>query len=763
MGPRMSPRLRSYALPAILVFVAVLAWIPRSVEGLKHPYTPQGDAWFSRDPDGLYHARRVERAMREGDVAETDARMNFPDGAPIPWPPYYDGVLATVLRPFAPQAPEERWRWIERATASAPRVFGVLAALLASWAAWRLAGWSAALIAGIGVALCRGTVNYGVIGTGDHHAWISLLAALSLLVLSHALRPMELGDRRRSLGWGLLLGALCGLMLGSWVASLLYVLELQLVLGWMLWRRTSIPAQGLATLGLALHVGAAAVLLPAVLSSPWRAEFPWMVVNLSWFHLAELALGALVFLPLGLPALARERPLARSYPLLVAGSLALLALAAWGLELAPARGIAAGFEWVSRVDRFMDSVQESMPLVGERAESGVLFLALGYSVLLVPVALGWALWRVLRRGDDELAPWAIAVLALLPQALLQRRFADPLAVPMSVLLGVAAARAMLHLHLRPLPFAAVLLAFAAQWPSAASAWRRWTEPRDAQIASNSDPVLGERKALEWIRTRSKGQDEWSVLAHWDRGHVIEWASDAPSVATNFGSYIGIDSYRDPARFFLEQDPSRARELLERRRVRFVYAPAALIQLVPSLCRIAEPALQDQLLREGPKGGLVLTERFYATFAARLLFNGASYLPNGTPAHAEPTPPTFLRLVHVTSERDPRFADPVTNLRFPVGFVWEHVLGAPVELQGAPREQVELEIELVFEAGRYRLPWRANAELDAAGRASIVVPYSTDDTGGEAVVARARWRVGARTGELVVPNVNVLGGLPLQVP
>ena len=759
----MSPRLRRLSLLAIFAFVAALAWLPRSVEGLKHPYAPDGSAWFSRDPDGLYHARRVERAMREGDVAETDARMNFPDGAPIPWPPYYDGVLATVLRPFAPDEPEARWRWIERATASAPRIFGVLAAMLAAWAAWLLAGWSAALVAGVGVALCRGTVNYGVIGTGDHHAWISLLAAASLLVLSHALRPDELGNRRRSLGWGLLLGVLCGLMLGSWVASLLYVLELQLVLGWMLWRRSNHAAPGLAPLGLALHMGAASVLLPAVLSSPWRTEFPWMVVNLSWFHLAELGLGALVFLPLGMQAFASGRPLARVYPALVAGSLAVLALAAWSLDLAPARGIAAGFEWVSRVDRFMDSVQESMPLVGARAESGVLFLALGYSVLLVPLALAWALWRLLRYGEDELAPWVIAVLALLPQALLQRRFADPLAVPMSVLLGVAAARGVARVRSRALPWLAVLLALAAQWPSAASAWKRLRTPRDAQTAGPADPVLGERKALEWIRTRSRRDDEWSVLAHWDRGHVIEWAADAPSVATNFGSYIGIDSYRDPARFFLEEDPTRARAMLERRRVRYVYAPASLIQLVPSLCRIADPELQQRFLREGPKGGLVLTERWYATFAARLLFNGASYLPNGTPAHSEPTPPAFLRLVHVTPERDPRYADPVTNLRFPVGFVWEHVLGAPVELRGAPREQVELEIELVFEAGRYRLPWRASAELDAEGRATIVVPYSTDDTGGEATVATARWRIGSRTGALVVPQVHVLGGLPLQLP
>src|SRR6185503_254136 len=127
-------------LIAILAASAALAWFPRSVEGLAHPYGPGAAEWFSRDPDGLYHARRIERAIGEGRVSETDPRMDFPRGARIPWPPYYDLVLSKVLAPFAPAEPEARWRWIERATASAPRIFGILAVLIAAVAAWRIGG-----------------------------------------------------------------------------------------------------------------------------------------------------------------------------------------------------------------------------------------------------------------------------------------------------------------------------------------------------------------------------------------------------------------------------------------------------------------------------------------------------------------------------------------------------------------------------------------------------------------------------------------------
>ncbi len=758
----MAARLRPLWLVAILAFVGVLAWLPRSVEGLKHPYSNEGSTWFSRDPDGLYHARRVERAMAEGAVAATDPRMNYPEGAPIPWPPYYDGVLAAALAPFAPAEPEARWRWIERATASAPRVFGVLGALLAACAAWRMGGLLAAFVAGVGVALCRGTINYSVVGTGDHHAWVSLLAGASLLVLSQALRPTELASARRSLAWGALLGALCGLLVGSWVASLLYVLELQLVLGWMLWRRSRTAQPGLAPLGCAMHATAALVLLPAVLASPWRAEFPWMVVNLSWFHLAEFALGALVFVPLGHRSLAQGTRAARLYPALVLVALASIALLGWSLGLAPARGIAEGFDWVARVDRFMDSVQESMPLVGSRAEEGVLFLALGYSVLLVPIALGWAAWRALRQREDELLPWVAATALLLPQALQQRRFADALAIPMAVLLGFAAAHVATRLRSRVLALTFALLALAAHWPSASSAWRRLSAPRDPQLGGPFDPVAGERIALEWIRSRTSGADEWSVLAHWDRGHVIEWAAGAPSVATNFGSYIGVDSYQDPARFFLGEDLKDARELLVRRHVRFVFAPATLLQLVPSMCRIAAPERREQLLREGSQGQLVLADRWYATLASRLLFNGTAVLPNGVPIHDQPEAPGFLRLVHVSPHRDPRHLDPVTGLRFPVAFVWEHVQGAQVEVRGPRGADVELEIKLEFAASRYRVPWRASARLGDDQRTTFRVPYSTESNG-DATLARATWRIGDRSGTLVIPESSVLEGRVVQVP
>jgi hypothetical protein len=94
--------------------------------------------WVTTDPDSLYHARRLLRFWSEdGPVAERDAYLDFPrrlpEGAPIPWPPYYTYVLALARGPVAPDGgagPEsadgERLRrFVEQGAASLPLVFGV--------------------------------------------------------------------------------------------------------------------------------------------------------------------------------------------------------------------------------------------------------------------------------------------------------------------------------------------------------------------------------------------------------------------------------------------------------------------------------------------------------------------------------------------------------------------------------------------------------------------------------------------------------------
>jgi asparagine N-glycosylation enzyme membrane subunit Stt3 len=750
-----------FALVIALVCVFGIAFAARPGGG-QGGSQPRDDSaiggWYSIDPDGLYHARRVARALDEGlPVAGTDPYLAWPEGAAIPWPPYYDTLLAVVLRPFAPADPGARFLWLERRVASLPRLFGIGAALVAAAIVWRLLGSrtqahtraAAAALTGVYAACGWGAINYSRLGVGDHHAFVGLCTALLFAGVTWAAGG-AFGRARSAAGAGVLCGAIAALLLGTWVASTAWIALVQLALGWYLVRRAREELPGVASFGLALHATALALLAPAVLQSPWRADYPWMVVNLSWFHLAWLGLGALVFVPpllLGRTSLAAGTRAARLYPWGVALALALLAGLLWVTGSAPARGVAEGFAWVSRADAFMDSVRESEPLIGPRAGRGELFLALGFGLLLAPLA--WiAVARRAWRGEDAWALWVLVAPVLVAQALAQKRFSDVAVLPLAVLLGWGSARLLARVPrfaTLPLALAAGLALQGASVAKLASGEQRLRPG----AGGPTDAALGERTALEWIRFHGS-ERAGAVLAHWDRGHFVEWAADRPSVATNFGSYVGVESYRAPAEFFLSTDLAAAEALLAQRQVEYVYAPVSLAVYTPSMCRIAG---LPQAAYVGGDGRF--TALWRTTPMARAVSDGYAPLAPGEADAGGPF--EFLRLVHVATRTNPGYKDARTGQARPAAFVWQHVAGAHLIATGRSGERLEVEIELAYDEARYRVVWRASAPVEGDGRARMRVPYATEGANGDARVVRAAWRLGGRTGALSLSERAVLEG------
>jgi hypothetical protein len=216
------------------------------------------------------------------------------------------------------------------------------------------------------------------------------------------------------------------------------------------------------------------------------------------------------------------------------------------------------------------------------------------------------------------------------------------------------------------------------------------------------------------------------------------------VATNFGSYVGVDSYRDPARFFLADDLRAAEALLDRREVGHVLVPVSLPRLTASMCRIAGQPARRFLLPSGAPA-----PAWRRTLLARLV-------DDGRPREGEGASLGFLRLVHAATRVDPAFRDPSGRPR-PAAFVWEHVPGGRLERQGAPGEVLEVTIDVDYPAAGYALGWRARVEAGADGLARVRVPYATDRPNGDGVVRRARWSCGAAGGPLAVPEQAVLTG------
>ena len=630
--------------------------------------------------------------------------------------------------------------------ASLPFLFGILAVGVAAWAAGQFGGPWAAGLAGLYLATFHGSLTYSVPGTGDHHAFVTLLTILIFTLVSRILEGGVTPPVRRGLGLGIAGGATAGLLLGAWVGGLQYILLVQATLGLALFAHARVSAAeqrpGLPAFGLAFHLVALATLAPAVWTSPWKETNPWMVVNLSWFHLAQLAVGGLIFVPLFLRL---PRMVERHYPWFAGSGLALLGALLFLFDVGPAAGMREGFAWAGRSDQFMAYITESQPLFGTAPNWHALFKYLGWGAPLIPLvwiaALSWA-WRT---RNPRWLVWIVALPVLIVQALVQRRFADALGPPLAVMVGVVLPVAMLQLRARVPRFshlaaiavsiALVLLANGSDaWQAARTIGRGSDFPRGPVVVESR----AYRRHLEWLRER--GPSDASVMALWEQGHPIEWAADRPSVGTNFGSYVGQQSLLDPTQFFLAEDPVEAEAMLERRRSQHVIFDRRFSANLPSMLRVLMPGREHIYMVEGD-GEELPTERYWNTMSARLLRGGWRVDPR-TNQRIECL--DFLRLVYVTPGRS--------------SLIWERVPGARVRFHGEEGTEFRLELDVVFELGDLDHYWAARAFVGQDGYAELRVPYATDGPNGLGEpLGAASWSAGESSGRVVIPEAAVRSG------
>ena len=712
-----------------LVATSLSLWV-RLASAVRVAASAEGGgeaAWFASDPDSLYHMRRLARALESGGrIDARDPLLAFPEheaqgGARIPWPSGYTRFLHALARAAGGPPREEALArgWVERLVASTPAALGALTSGAAAVAAALAAGPAAGLLAGAYHAFCFGSVRYSFLGQGDHHAWVSLWLLLALGATSWAFPRVERGRGAPAALAAGAAGACLGVALVSWVASLVTVGLLQLAWALLFVLRCGLPRRAYVAALLAFHGALAACVAPEALASPWPAT---EVVALSTFHLLEIALvGAwLASLPLWVPVRAGR---ARRTVLVGLGALVPLG---W-IALGPGgEGVRAGLAWAAGATPFMGWIRESQPLLGGPAGGlGVAAKWLGYGILALPLA-AWPARRPIRTAH---VPWIVVLPALLGMACLQRRFAEGASAPLAVVLGVAYGTSVVPLLRRfgrAAPGLVALLLASAAHPD--TAWRAWERTRLGAWLVETEASARHRALRELVA--GLGEDEpresRAVLAEWDLGHLIEWVAARPTVADNFGDYLGRDGFLDSWRVLHATDDSVAEEHLARRRVAHVLVTADWARNAEA----ARRALSSELGRGGPP------------LAQRLLPRGHPDRPPGA------SDPGFLRrIAGARATLDGRDLGPV-------GWVFEVVPGAWIEARGEPGEVFELRIDLRGE----REWFEARGVADGEGWARVRVPYATDPPeGAGAGLGPARWSLGRASGVVVVPEHAVRTG------
>jgi hypothetical protein len=169
------------------------------------------------------------------------------------------------------------------------------------------------------------------------------------------------------------------------------------------------------------------------------------------------------------------------------------------------------------------------------------------------------------------------------------------------------------------PLALGLLAIAMHWTGVVAPTLAMGSVA-AAVEHEEQGALAAREMAEWLRAHSPESGDYCVLANWGSGHLIEWGADRPSSATNFGSYVGLDGFQAPSRFFLEEDPARAEEILASRRARYVFVLSSMPGIVAEMAATACPERASRYL-EGGAGGRELREPFFDTLGAHLLLGG----------------------------------------------------------------------------------------------------------------------------------------------
>ena len=771
-------RVRHFSLPAYLGVMSVLAVVVRLLPW-RASISPNHVLFIQ--PDAYYHLRRATIMVRNFPLYPTiDSYMAYPQGAEPPWPPLYDFFIALFSMAAGLGDPSDRT--IMLVTAFLPPVLAGLTVVPAFLLARELFGRRVALVAAFFAVLMPGQLTYSVVGSGDHHVAEVLFSTLFFYFLLKSLRlygalePHGEGEAaavdapaqstraaRRAAAWA-------GVSLG--VATLIW--QGSLVFG----------AIGAAFLALRmlqdpdrrhgremLEAGAVSLLLAALLAGAGRAAIPPATEQtvfgfgfFSWFQPAFLGLLAALLVAFGL-ALDRIRRAGWERRRLAA-FIGFFLLAAAGIFVAipGLRGnIADALVFLTRRHPYLASINEFQPLIDRNPLGGGLSLPVLYGLLylsgfLIPLFLCVRLALAARKRPltgRELffLAWTLAFGVL---TLLQKRWGNVYSMNMAAGIGVFMVGFLDRTRIGQ------------RYIAEFQEWRRETGKTSAEpgliwkivfysrryprlytvlaatlffipyytlvygLAFPIEPVMNPDayNSFVWIRlntppTRNPWKPvekpEYSILAPWDLGHYIQYISERPTVANNFGYQLRGGGLEDSVRFLLAEKEEELLSICERRETRYL----VLTDVYGGLDSIA-PIVGIDFVRDftesatapdHPGGGLrVPNGRFYSLASQRMyVFDGSA------------TPETeAIKRFRLVFESKGGPGSPFLPPDIKYLKLFERVRGARIAGKGTPGMPVTVSVRMMTNFDRF-FDYVVLTRADRDGTFRVVVPYASEGT------------------------------------
>ncbi len=716
-----------------------------------------GDMVLFAPGDATYHVRRAFFTfMNFPAVLLFDPLLNYPDGAPVPWPPLFDFVLGGSARLLATDQ-----RGFELVAAWTSPVYGSLTTIPIYAIGRRVASRTVAFSAATLFAFFPICVTYGRVGNPDHHAAVALVGACVLWLVVTLVDPRS--DDRRLLRLMPLLVALRLTVFLIWHGNLLYIAMLEgsilLMASWS--RRTMLVRVEFWSL-----IATALLMLPILAVLPIPIGGAYSSISLSRLHwLVVLGIALISGVQLLLAERRPESSFATRLACMVAVGAGFLALVMALPE--PRAGIMPALRFATMTDGIGHITAEQSPLfpIWGREVPFSAERAWGWLHFLIPIA-PFALVTLVREEDSRPAVWVLAVWGGVfgALAIAQRRFGNDLAPAAAVSFAVLLVEGPRQVLLRwvggrgeegrngesrkpdgrwiagvvSVSLVVVLLAPAIRdfyLPRARPSLAALLGDRSLVVPPAETVVgtlIGFARQVRDSTPETRGflesdaVPEYGVIAEANLGHVLHYSARKGTATDPMWAFIGPENWKLSLDFLSATNEREALGLAGRLQGRYVVTmnsrpPGSVMG-----------RLHDRDGRAGPAGPRL--EHF------RLITEA----PLGAPGFQD-----IFRAPKPAAAKAPPYK------------LFEIVEGAQIDVRGEPGDRVEISVAVQSLSGR-EFVYRVDTRVGNEGRVRVRVPYSTDGNAPSGPSEPYRLRVGGRATTFEVKERDVLEGRSVPV-